>query len=274
MPSITFSFNQPSAAPVPQAFTPVNVTRLRNYELCLCFVQRIIGSYFPAARSKELQPLFHTLGQVACCIDTHLDDLNQLQKKQLLELFPAYFDALSDKEDIFYKQLHELCSKLNTSIYPPSSAKMLYQFFCYCKEKGLQDELKQFSLAVIRSGVQKAGAASGKEVMQCLAMEGEASIRFLLLLLQSEKALPVNDIEIKNLKSYLRKLERMLNIADDIADSRRDRQRGIIKLNTGWNYHFSLISRLLQTFFSTLSHHHVFFVRHFVLFTRSWIASR
>jgi hypothetical protein len=129
-------------------------------------------------------------------------------------------------------------------------------------------------LAVIRSGVQKAGAASGKEVMQCLAMEGEASIRFLLLLLQSEKALPVNDIEIKNLKSYLRKLERMLNIADDIADSRRDRQRGIIKLNTGWNYHFSLISRLLQTFFSTLSHHHVFFVRHFVLFARSWIASR
>ena len=273
MPSIAVSFNQPSASAIPQVFTPVNVARLRNYEVCLCFVQRIIASYFPAAHAKELQPLFHTLGQVACCIDTHLDDLNLQQKQQLIERFPAFCDALSVDEGIFYKQLQSLCGDLHTSIYPPSSAKMLYQFFCYCKEKGLHDELKQFSMAVIRSSVLKAEAKSGREVMQCLTMEGEASIRFLLLLLRAEQVLPSSGKQIVALQAYLSKLERMLNIADDITDSRKDRQRGIISLNTGWGYHLSLVSRLMQTFLSTLFQHHVFFIRHFLLFTRRWIAS-
>lgn len=273
MSSLGYTLVQPVAA-APQVFTPLNLGRIRNYELCLHFVQHIISGYFPAAGAREHEHLFHTLGQVACCIDTHLDDLNLEQKKLLLEKFPVYFDTLPADESVFHLRLKEICSQLHTFIYPPSAAIMLYRFHRYCAERNLLDELKAFSLQVIRSSVQKAEARGGKEVLHCLALEGEAAIRFLLLLLQKEGVIPASGIKKGKLNCYLQRLERMLNIADDLADCRHDREKGVIRVNTGLAYHFTLVTRLLQTFALTIFRHHVFFFMHFFRFTHRWLALR
>jgi hypothetical protein len=257
----------------PTRYSVVDEIKYRRYNLCLLHVQTIIADFFPAAGSSRLKHLFHTLGNVACCIDTHLDDLDISQKEKLLREFPDFFDSLPENgnEDLFSMHLSSLCRSLGTVLYPPEAAYMLSRFYRYCSELGVLAELKEFSIAVIKAGVKKSQARSGKEILHCLAMEGSAAIHFLLLVLQKERVVVCRDKKFYRLQRYLHRLERMLNIADDIGDSRKDKAKGLIELNIGFTYYFFLCSRLLKTFSATLLFHHFLFLRHFALFTRRYL---
>lgn len=256
-------------------YSLIDGNKYRRYELCLGFVQTIIGDYFPAAKNDETKELFFTLGTIACCIDTHLDDLDTDQKETLLIEFPAFFDALEDagSEEAFAYHLSALCTRLGTSLYPPSAASLLYEFYAYCQQKNMLKKLKDFSLAVICSGIDKSRASSAKEILACLAMEGGAAIHFLLQLLQTEKVIDTDGKKLISLTKYLQRLERMLNIADDLADGRKDKKRGTITLHTNAGFYFVMGSRLFKTFFITLANNNIRFLRHFTQFTGRYIFS-
>ena len=250
-------------------YSLIDGNKYRRYELCLGFVQTIIGDYFPAAENEGTRELFYTLGTIACCIDTHLDDLDTGQKEILLTEFPGFFDALEQvkSEEAFAYHLSALCTRLGTSLYPPSAASLLYGFYVYCRQRNMLKQLKEFSLAVICSGIDKSRASSAKEILACLAMEGGAAIHFLLQLLQAEKVIDTDGKKLLSLTKYLQRLERMLNIADDLADGRKDKKRGTITLPTNAGFYFVMGSRLFKTFFVTLAKNNLRFLRHFTQFT-------
>lgn len=262
-------------APELTGFPVIGANKIRRYELCLSFVQSIIGDFFPAVDKPEAKPLFHTLGHIACCIDSHLDALDTRQKETLLQEFPVFFQQLSDndKEEAFTWQLSALCIKLNTSLYPPSAAHMLFSFYDYCRKKELLPELLSFSLSVIRSGIRKSTANTPAMVLESLQEEGQAAIRFLLLLLQKENLVDPLAPRHPALLAYLSRLERMLNIADDISDHRKDKRKGTISLPTGPAYFFTLGKRLLQTFAQTIWTQPLKFPKHFILFTGRYLGS-
>ncbi|MBI1341642.1 MAG: hypothetical protein GC171_01775 [Terrimonas sp.] len=256
-------------------FTLINEDKYRRYALCLGFVQTIISDFFPAASSEELRPLFRRLGNIACCIDTHLDDLDASQKEILLQEFPSFFDALpvDGTETSFFYHLSALCNRLGTSLYPPSAASMLFGFYQYCAQQGILGDLRKFSLAVICSGYEKCKANNAEAILECLQMEGHAAISFLLTLLQTENLVNENDPQYPSLKNYLHRLECMLNIADDLGDSQKDRQKGTISLVTGFGYYYLLTARLIKTFGITIARNHFLFIRHFFLFSRRYLLS-
>lgn len=262
-------------APHITGFPVIGADKLRRYELCLAFVQNIISDFVPAVALPEAKPLFQSLGHIACCIDSHLDALDINQKEALLHEFPQFFQQLpaNDSEEAFTWHLSALCIKLNTSLYPPSAAHMLYSFYNYCRKKDLLPELLAFSLSVIRSGIQKSKAETPTAILQCLQDEGQAAIHFLLILLQQESLINPNLPRFHALRAYLSRLERMLNIADDLSDHRKDKQKGTISLNTGPSYFLVLGKRLLQTFAMTIWTQPIKFPKHFIFFTWRYLGS-
>lgn len=254
-------------------YLAINKKKAQRYMLCLEMAGTVIRDFFPGKQAAATS-LFQTLGQVACCIDNHLDDLNFQQKEKLLELFPVFFDSLGEQanEIIFGDRLWQLCDQLDTSLYPPSLCTDLYQFYCFCKKHELIEELKIFSIIVIESAISKSKAQTGSEILQSLAMEGNAAVSFLLQLSEKEGCIK-NDRKSKKLKNYLGRLEKMLNIADDLSDFKKDKAKGTITLKTSSSYYFTLSGKLLKTFFSTIFNYHFLFLKHFFVFTGRYIRS-
>lgn len=252
----------------------VNNTKARRYVLCLEMAETVLQDFFPNKQSAA-SPLFQTLGQVACCIDNHLDDLSVEQKETLADLLPAFFDSMSKREDkaVFSDLLWELCHQLNTSLYPPSLCTDLFQFYIFCAKHDLLPELKNFSMAVIESAILKSKAKNADEILKSLGQEGNAAVSFLLQLLQKENRLQHEHKKFKRLKNYLGRLEKMLNIADDLSDYKKDKAKGTITLTAGNSYYFALSARLLKTFFSTSFKYRFLFLKHFVVFTRRYVRS-
>ncbi|MEI9943723.1 MAG: hypothetical protein WDN26_05825 [Chitinophagaceae bacterium] len=260
---------------IPVYFT-INQKKARRYILCLEMVETVLQDFFPQKKiDNTTRPLFQTLGQVACCIDNHLDDLALDQKEYLQEIFPVFFYSLSNAQDeaAFSDRIWELCHQVGTSLYPPSLCTDLFQFYSFCTKHNLVQELKTFSIGVIQSAITKAKAKDAKEILESLALEGNAAVTFLLQLLQKENRIHASDKKFYKLKKYLSQLEKMLNIADDLSDYKKDKSKGTITLHAKSGYYFSLSSRLLKIFFSTSITFHFIFLKHFFLFTRRYILS-
>lgn len=259
------------AANQPPVYFAINHKKTQRYILCLQMVGSIVKDFLPD--QKLPLSFFETLGKVACCIDNHLDDLDIEQKKKLLELFPSFFMSLAslEKENDFSEALWKLCDRLGTSLYPPSLCTDLFQFYCFCKKENLVDELQTFSLLVIQSAIAKTAAKNGNEVLQSLALEGNAAVSFLIQLLQKET--DANDRVIMRLKNYLGRLEKMLNIADDLTDYKKDKLKKLVTVHAGTDYYLPLSAKLLKTFFSTTLHFHFLFGKHFIQFTVRYLRS-
>lgn len=273
MPYVSLSaVNTAPESAVDHAF--LHAKKYQRYELCLSFVQKLIGDFHPAIYSQETENLFHSLGQVACCIDTHLDALSLSQKEELLLAFPAFFDQLpKGNETAFSWHLSSLCLHLGTSLYPPAASKTLYAFYEYCREKDLLNALKSFSLTVIQAGVDKANARDASAILASLHQEGSAAIEFLFRLLEKLTGLNRHDRAYARLKTYLTRLESMLNIADDLGDHRKDRMNGTIQVQPNARFFYTLGKKLLFTFFATLFTQPLRFPKHFLIFTWRYIGS-
>jgi hypothetical protein len=254
-------------------FTAVNEKKIRRYTLCLEMVQKVLLDFFPAKQPDTR--LFQQLGEVACCIDTHLDDLDITQKKMLSDLFPSFFDSLGKNPDqyFFTERLQELCNKLGTTLYPPSWSATLFKFYTLCARYNLVSELKSFSVDIIQAAVLKSMAKNTKAVLKSLKQEGTASITFLLQLLQKEGLLQFEKNSSRKLSNYLGRLEKMLNIADDLCDSKKDKSKGTISVETGAFYHMALGSTLLKTFSTTVIKYPFLFLKHFAVFTYRYLRS-
>jgi len=259
------------AATQPPVYFAINHKKTQRYILCLQMVGSIVKDFLPA--QKLPASLFETLGKVACCIDNHLDDLSIEQKKRLLELFPSFFTSLVnlEKENDFSKALWKLCDQLGTSLYPPSLCTDLYQFYCFCKKENLVDELQTFSVHVIQSAITKSAAKNGNEILQSLALEGNAAVSFLIQLLQKQTTADAR--VFMRLKSYLGRLEKMLNIADDLSDYKKDKLNKLVAVTGGSSYYLPLSGKLLKTFFSTTLRYHFLFGKHFIQFTVRYLRS-
>lgn len=249
----------------------INHKKTQRYILCLQMVGTIVKDFLPEQQLPAT--LFENLGKVACCIDNHLDDLDIDQKKKLLELFPAFFSSLATLEtgNDFSEALWKLCDQLDTSLYPPSLCSDLFEFYCFCREQNLLDELQTFSTLVIQSAVSKTAAKNGNEILQSLALEGNAAVSFLIQLLQ-KKAMADSKV-FGRLKNYLSRLEKMLNIADDLSDYKKDKLKKLVMVQADSKYYLPLSGKLLKTFFSTTLHFHFLFGKHFIQFTLRYLRS-
>ncbi|MBL7752636.1 MAG: hypothetical protein JNN29_14740 [Chitinophagaceae bacterium] len=274
MPSVSL-YTGTSVDSTTAADTLVDTSKHRRYELCLSFAQTMIGDFFPTVNQPATHSLFSTLGHIACCIDSHLDALDLDQKEKLLSEFPVFFDQLpeNDQEEAFTWHLSALCIKIGTALYPPSAASMLFRFYSYCRKNNLLDPLLAFSLAVIRSGIDKSKAQTPQAILNCLHEEGKAAIRFLLLLLAKENLIDPASPRYLPLQTYLSRLECMLNIADDLSDHRKDKKRGTISLPINLSYFRVLGKRLLHTFVLTIWSQPLLFPKHFIFFTGRYLSS-
>lgn len=239
----------------------------RRYVLCLEMTQTILNDFFPLAQNKSY--LFQQLGEIAYCIDTHLDDLDINQKEKLLQLFPAFFDTLgsSPDETSFREKINLLCYQLGTGLHPGPCISLLYPFYIYCMDQGLGSELKNFSMTVIRSAILKSTTGKAADVLKSIKEEGSACVHFLLLLLEKEKLVYPGNRKFISLKGYLQRLETMLNIADAIYDYKKDKKNGVLGSDVGKKLHYILSVSFSKAFLNTIFKNHFFFLKHFVVFS-------
>jgi len=258
---------------VPVYFS-VNEIKVKRYTLCLEMVGTILNDLSINKRA-DTASLFHTLGQIAYCVDSHLDDLSLEQKEKLFVLFPGFFDTLSKQagEKEFNNVLRDLCDQLNTSLYPPSLCIDLFRFYDLCKKHDLLQALKTFSITVVEAAILKCRAKNANEILKSLELEGNAAVSFLLKLLQKENLVHHSQKNFKKTRAYLSCLEKMLNVADDLYDHKKDAAKGIITLKTGISYYFILSRQLLKLFFTATFRYNFLFFRHFIVFTHRYIRS-
>ena len=255
-------------------FTTVDEKKVRRYILCLEMVEKILIDFSPS--KKPAFALFQQLGEVACCIDTHLDNLDLKQKERLFYLFPPFFDSLgkSPDERFFNERLQELCNQLETTLYPPSWSATLFRFYRLCADHNLVAELRSFSINVIDAAVLKSRATTAKEMLASLKLEGSSSIFFLLQLLQKESLIEIGKNKCRKLSNYLGCLEKMLNIADDLCDYKKDRSKGTINIKANTTvHHLTFGGMLLKTFVTTTIRYNLLFFKHFAVFTYSYLRS-
>ena len=127
-------------------------------------------------------------------------------------------------------------------------------------------ELKHFSLAIVKSSILKHKAIDSQTVLEAIELEGRAAVNFLFkYLIKSEVVDLANPKSMKLLEYYYR-LERLLNISDEIWDSRSDKKAGIIKVDLGLAYYTNMGMQFMKALASAWTCKPLLFSKHFFSF--------
>ncbi|MBR9860291.1 hypothetical protein GYB22_06000 [bacterium] len=238
----------------------------KRYELCLEFIGTILQD-FEIDSNEENQKTLSFLGDVACGIDTALDLLPYEEKEEVYWSFTDLYHRLLGAEDLPHFDI--LCStfissKLKTRIPAPDSP-LLFKLVCEAKALKIERELHQFAMKTIHASLSKQSASSVDELLSAIKLEGESAVDFLLFYLDKKSMLGQNNS--RRLKAYLIQLERMLNLADDLLDSKADHKKGIIKLNINLRFYFKMTRTFAAHFIKTWFQFPVIFTKHCLRFS-------
>lgn len=243
----------------------VDSAKHQRYNLCLHFIKGIIRDL--DALKDDNDPVFDQLGHIACCIDTYVDELNHQIKYELQDSFQPFFDSLATVNDLQQFQIKclEYRSKTLFLAEQPCSYAALYEFFSLCRELDLLEELRSFSMEIIDSSIKKQEAVKVQDLLNSVRDEGLSAVNFLVLFLQRKGVIYAESSS--ELMNYFSKIERVLNIADEILDCRSDKRKGIIQLPLNIKYFSVMFWQLNKAIFSALIHSPIHFIAHCSNFT-------
>ncbi len=244
----------------------IDSTKSMRYLICLNFIKTVIED-FNGPLPLNTVAIFNQLGHIACCVDTYIDDLSIEVKKDLAESFPAFFDSLKrvESEQEFENKCLNYRSDRLFLAEQACSYNSLYNFYIDCKDLGLLEDLKSFSMDIINSSVAKQNAIHPKELLVSVEKEGRSAVAFLVKFLRSHSIL--NDTNSMQLSKYLKGLERVLNLADELVDSKRDKRDGVIQLDLDFTYYFILGTAFLKAFLKSFISRPLLFSKHCLQFS-------
>lgn len=243
----------------------IDSSKHKRYKLCLNFIKQIIKDF--NALEEDNDPVFDQLGHIACCIDTYVDELNYQIKYDLQNSFSPFFDSLKAVESFQEFQMRCLDYRAKTLFLAdqPCSYSALYDFFELCRELELLDHLKSFSLKIIHSSIQKQEAKDVNTLISSVEEEGRSAVNFLMLLLKRKGV--ITRESSTDLRNYFIRIERVLNIADEVLDSRSDKQKGIIRLRLNLRYYGTMLIQLTRGIGNAFLNHPLMFGKHCTIFT-------
>ncbi|MFY0643619.1 MAG: hypothetical protein JXR19_04065 [Bacteroidia bacterium] len=244
----------------------IDPKRQDRYMLCLRFVKQV-ASDFTDINSSHADQLFDQLGIVACCIDSYVDELPMQSKYLLQDTFAEFFDSLRSIDDVHQFQM--MCLNYRTAELDMAeqqcSYHSLYSFYNKCRDVGLLDELKDFSMCILNCSILKHQAKNAKDMLTAVQVEGKASVEFLNLYLIKSGICKENSAAV-NMKKYFYKLERIINLSDQLWDSTMDKKEGIIQLPLNLSFYAEMGSELLGAIIKTWIRHPYHFTKHFFQF--------
>ena len=246
-----------------------HLKKQERYLFCMEFIQGVAKDFL-GELPEHSHRLFQQIGRIAYCIDDHLDELSFDEKRRLQQGFSPFFDGLSRLSNAEEFQAYCIQFRRETLLLKEQhcSYHRLFQFYLRCKDLGLNQELKHFSLAIVESSLMKHQAQDSKAVLSAIQLEGRAAVNFLFKFLIKSEIVDLNRAASMHLLEYYYRLERLLNISDEIWDSRSDLKAGIIQLELGPAYYFKMLAAWTHAIFSAWRQKPILFIKHFLSFAQ------
>jgi hypothetical protein len=219
--------------------------KTRRYDLCLSFITQVLKD-FDIATDRSHVDLMSFLGEVASAIDSALDHLSLQDKEKVYWSFPPFFKELLkvDTASEFRLICENYVIDKQIDLSTPLHYDLFYKLVSDVKLLQIERELNNFSLAVIHASILKQKAVRVRELSQSIKLEGKAAVEFLVLFLQRSSLLNHSRNHLR-LKRYLIILERILNLADDLLDGRKDYKTGVFRLRLGPVYYFHFLRKMI-----------------------------
>lgn len=244
-----------------------DIRKQERYVLCMRFIQKVIGDfrYLSAGIHDDS---FTQLGHIASCVDTYIDELTIEVKHELESSFKDFFHSLQNINDPYHFQQECLNYRKDHLFLADQvcSYHELYHFYDECRSLGLLDALCAFSLDMIKTSAEKQAAENPNSLVETVKQEGNSAVDFLILYLKAKQIVELNNEQQRNLKKYFISIERVLNLADELLDSRGDQQKGIITIRLNLKYYLILGSKLSYTLLKTFINYPLTFSKHIVQF--------
>ena len=237
--------------------------KYRRYSLCLSFLQEVVEEF------EDLQPEFHQdfqqMAYIACYVDDYVDQLSFSQKQLLLDKFGLFFNKLKSAQGP--SEFEKLCMQFIASNDLPAASycdySVMHAYMLSCRESKLNPQLLHFSLAVLKSSMLKQKAESFGSVRDALKLEGVAAVEFLMAYLKSKGVLDKD----QKMEGYFLQLERMLNLADELADAKKDWRVGQLGYMPNLAFHLRLSLLLMWQLVLTTLAQPIRFIRHLLRFS-------
>ena len=224
-------------------------SRSKKYVTCLQMVHKVLSREISENISLEQ---FNHLGIVAGFIDQHLDQLSIDEQRILLLHYDRLFDKLWDVNHYLIFR-NEICEFVEQHQFVFNCEgihlKDLFLFLQHCKSLAIKDDIQSFGRSIINIAIQKQEATKSNALIDLLRLEGEAVIGLLKALLYKEHN---NSKSFKPTLNLLRRLEHILNVADDTLDINADRKKNIINPNVSALHRLNMIRHLVGQIAGTI----------------------
>jgi hypothetical protein len=244
--------NQQLVVDIPYSPDAKISSRSKKFVICLQMVHFIFRREISQPISIDL---FNRLAIVAGFIDHHLDELSLDQQRSLLRLYTALFDKIWDADHYLIFR-NEICKFVEEQSFVFQSEaihlKDLFLFIQHCKTNNKREEIKTFGHTIISLAINKQEATKSDALIYILSLEGEAVVGLLKTLLHKEFS---NKKALDKTLDLLKRLEHILNVADDALDVSADRQAKLISAALGPFHRLKMLIHLAVHTLKTIAYY-------------------